>query len=722
MQRSRFLLAAVLPCVLIPSLASADTASATASLSSTVQVGGPRTGSNGSNFFNVEGSDNGSFASFGVLDFSVDSFNLAFPATAVSSLSLSLTESNSGFTKAAGGLNFYLVSDTTTSIANDGSSPLIFDSANAPEGLGTQLGATPFLLGSGTFWGASTGTVDTYSLSLNSSAQTYFLNQLNTSGSTLRLVVTPTDTTGASTWAGSTNSATATRPLLSFDATLNQPSLTWVGGSGTWNASGDTNWSGGAWDATKTAVFSTGSGTVTLGAAVTATGLKFQASGYTIAGAGGNTLTLSSETGGNAISVDSGDATISAVVAGSSGLTKNGDGLLALEAVNTFSGMVTVNAGTLQIASDAALGDAANGIALNGGTLRAKAGSAVTVGAGRALTGSGTLDGNAGLEFDGTVDAGALTVTGSGPVTFAGASAAFASANLQSGSHLTVSAPLTSATRTTFTGDGTATLNADNSGYGSGITMSKGSGSVGPTVVLGTSTALGSGTLFLNAGTVSAAGTFTGGNAILTAVSLGGSATLSGDLEFAGGFGFFGSSAKRLTIAGNVTISSTISSTGTANVGDALIKAGSGKLMLTMTNDYTGGTQVLAGMLEVASGGALGTGDVSIAAEGAMAAVLRLDSNTSINDIANLFILNGSGISQIDLNFDGTLSEIVNSLTINGVSVAPGTYSAADLPDYLTGTGNLTVLSAVPEPGSMALLALGAGALLLAGRRRTRRV
>jgi hypothetical protein len=105
-----------------------------------------------------------------------------------------------------------------------------------------------------------------------------------------------------------------------------------------------------------------------------------------------------------------------------------------------------------------------------------------------------------------------------------------------------------------------------------------------------------------------------------------------------------------------------------------------------------------------------------------MAAVLRLDSNTSINDIANLFILNGSGISQIDLNFDGTLSEIVNSLTINGVSVAPGTYSAADLPDYLTGTGNLTVLSAVPEPGSMALLALGAGALLLAGRRRTRRV
>jgi autotransporter-associated beta strand protein len=380
-----------------------------------------------------------------------------------------------------------------------------------------------------------------------------------------------------------------------------------------------------------------------------------------------------------------------------------------------------VNAGTLQIASDAALGDAANGIALNGGTLRAKAGSVVTVGAGRTLTGSGTLDGNNGLIFDGAVDAGALTVTGSGPVTFEGPSAAFASANLQSGSHLTVSAPLASVSRTTFSGDGTVTLSADNSSYGSGVTMSKGSGSVGPTVELGTSASLGSGTLFLNAGTVSAGGTFTGGNAILTAVSLGGSATVSGDMEFAGGFGFFGSSAKRLTVIGNVTISSTISSTGTANVGDALIKAGSGKLTLTTTNDYTGGTQVLAGTLEVANGGALGQGDVTVAAEGAVAAVLRLDSNTSIDDIANLFILNGSGISQIDLNFDGTLSEIVNSLTINGTSIAPGTYSAADLPDYLTGTGTLTVLSAVPEPAPMALLTLGAGAILLVGRRRARR-
>jgi autotransporter-associated beta strand protein len=721
MFRFAFSFIAAVSCLALPGLALADTVSATASLSSTVQVAGPRTGSSGTNFFNVEGSNNGNFASFGVLDFSADAFNLAFPATAVSNLTLSLTESNSGFTKASGGLNFYLVTDTTTSIANDGSSPLIFDSANAPEGLGAQLGTTPFLLGAGTFSGASTGTVDTYSFSLNTEAQTYLLSQLNAEGSTVRLVITPTDATGASTWAGSTNSSAASRPLLSLDVTLDQPSLTWVGGSGAWNATGGTDWSGGAWDSAKTAAFTTGSGTVTLGSAVTATGLKFTSSGYTIAGAAGNPLTLSSGTAGNVISVDSGDATISAVLAGSSGLAKNGAGLLALEGANTFTGTVTVNAGTLQIASDAALGDAANGIALNGGTLRAKTGGAIVVGAGRTLTGSGTLDANAGLEFDGVVDAGALTVTGSGPVTFAGPSAAFTSANLQSGSHLTISAPLASTGRTTFSGDGTATLSADNSGYGSGITMSKGAGSVGPTVVLGTSTALGGGTLFLNAGTLSAGATLTGANAVSTAVSLGGSATLSGDMELAGGFGFFGSTAKRLTVLGNVTISSAITSTGIANIGDALIKAGSGKLTLAVANAYTGGTQVLAGTLEVANGGALGTGDVTVAAESAVAAVLRLDSDTTIDDLANLFVLNGTGASQIDLNFDNSLFEVVNSLTVNGEAVAPGDYNAANLSGILTGTGNLRVLSAVPEPGSLALLTVGAGLGLLAWRRGARR-
>ncbi|MDD5199673.1 MAG: autotransporter-associated beta strand repeat-containing protein [Terrimicrobiaceae bacterium] len=697
----------------------ADTVSASAALSATVQVAGPRTGTSGTNFLNVEGSNNNTFASYGVLDFNVNSFNLAFAATAVSNLSLSLTEANSAFTVASGALAFYLVTDTTTSIANDGSSPLIYNSAFAPQGLGTQLGATPFLLGTGNFstnsGNTGSGTVDTYSLSLSSDAQIYFLSQLNSAGSKLRLVVAPTDATGASTWAGSTNSTTANRPQLTFNVTLNQPTLTWIGGSGTWNATGGADWSGGAWDSTKTAVFATGSGTVTLGTPVTTIGIKFASSGYTVAGTAANPLTLSSDAGGNAIAVDGTDATISAVLAGSSGLAKNGTGLLALEGANIFTGTVTINSGTLQIAADAALGAAANGVALNGGTLRAKTGSAVTLGAGRTLTGSGTLDGNTGLQLDGAVDAGALTVTSSGPVIFAGPSAAFSSINLQSGSHLTVSAPLTSTARTTFSGDGTVTLGGDNSAYGFGITMSKGAGSVGPTVALGSASALGTSTLFLNAGTLSASGNFTGANAISAPVSLGGSVTLSGgDMEFAS-FGFFGSTAKRLTVLNNVTISTAITSGTAANT---LIKAGAGKLTLTAVNSYGDGTQILAGTLEVASAGSLGLGDVTVAAESAIPAVLRLDSNAAIDDLSNVFIVNSAGPSSLDLNFSSSLFESVNSLTINGTPIAPGDYSASNLHDYLTGTGNLRVLSAVPEPGIVALLLLGGMAMVAWVRRR----
>jgi len=720
MNRSRIPFAVAISSLLLAHSAGADTVSGTAFTSATVQVAGPRTGTSGTNFLNVEGSNNGNFASFGVVDFNVSVFNLAFPVTDVSNLAFSLTENNAAFTVANGGLNFYLTTDTTTSIAA-GASPLKFLTASAPEGLGSQL-ATTYLLGSGTFSSNSgatgSGTVDTYSLLLSGASQSYFINQLNTANAVLRLIITPTDATGASTWNGGTNSTTSVRPKLAFNATLNQPTLTWVGGSGTWNATGGTDWSGGAWDSTKTAIFSTGSGAVTLGTPVTTLGMQFGVDGYTVAGNAANPLTLSSSAGGNAISVaNSGDtATISAVIAGTTGLQKNGAGKLTLTGANTFTGDVTISSGTLAISSDANLGNAANGVVLNTGTLSAPTGA--TLGSTRTLSGSGSLDSTTGLTLTGPVNASALAITSGSTVTFSGNSIAFGSAALATGSHLNVTAPLTGGSRITISGDGTATLSGDNSLYGAGVSMSKGAGTVGPTVVINAGTSLGSNTLFLNAGTLSTSVDLAGANAISSPVSLGGSATLSGNMEVLV-LGFFGSTAKRLTITDNVTLSGSITSTGTTNVGDALIKAGAGKLTLATSNNYTGGTQVLSGTLEVASGGALGTGDVLVAAENAVATVLRLDSNATIADLSNVFINNGAGMSQINLNFNSSLFETVNSLTVNGVPVTPGDYSAATLSTYLTGTGNLRVLATVPEPSVWALLLLGGSALAAIRMRRS---
>src|SRR5688572_4958879 len=69
------------------------------------------------------------------------------------------------------------------------------------------------------------------------------------------------------------------------------------------------------------------------------------------------------------------NATISAPIAGAAGLEKLGPATLVLASTaNTFSGPVTVSAGTLAISSDAQLGNAANGVIIqNAATLQSLA-------------------------------------------------------------------------------------------------------------------------------------------------------------------------------------------------------------------------------------------------------------------------------------------------------------------------------------------------------------
>lgn len=189
----------------------------------TVQVAGVRSGANGLAFFNVEGSGNGSYATFGVIDFSIAA--LTIPAgqmlASVNALSFQLTQSNAAFS-VAGGLNFYLTTDTTTSILT-GSSPLTFQSADSPGGVNGQLDDM-YLLGSGSYDGTyspnTSGTVDTFNLSLDGMDPVgmSYLTSLLTTGGTLRVVVTGDEMTAA-TYAGYTN-GTYGGPQVSVDYTL----------------------------------------------------------------------------------------------------------------------------------------------------------------------------------------------------------------------------------------------------------------------------------------------------------------------------------------------------------------------------------------------------------------------------------------------------------------------------------------------------------------------
>lgn len=186
----------------------------------TVQPAGPRQGGNGLAFFNVEGVPSGASASFGVLEFNSPDLGYG-QVSAVTSLSVTLVQDEASFTS-RGAVIFYVTGDTTTSILNDGTSPLMFDPTD-PEGLNGQL--TPlYKLGKRHFHPIRSGHVDTYTFTLapSSAAGAYLVNQIN-SGGLIRIVIAPEvnqrngNLVGA-TWAGYTSTLDNAVPLLGVAA------------------------------------------------------------------------------------------------------------------------------------------------------------------------------------------------------------------------------------------------------------------------------------------------------------------------------------------------------------------------------------------------------------------------------------------------------------------------------------------------------------------------
>ena len=196
---------------------SADPLSAAASDNATVQPAGPRTGTSGKAFLNVEGSAAGSFASYGVADFGFGS--LPYPVISVNSIELALTQSNAAFS-AAGAVVFALDQSATLADIQPGTSPLAFDGADPGTTTDVSQGDLSLLnLGGGPFayTVVANGAVDLYNFTLDAATEAALLGRLN-AGNPIRIVVGTGDATLAGTWAGSTNSTYA-GPTLNLDVT-----------------------------------------------------------------------------------------------------------------------------------------------------------------------------------------------------------------------------------------------------------------------------------------------------------------------------------------------------------------------------------------------------------------------------------------------------------------------------------------------------------------------
>jgi hypothetical protein len=172
----------------------------TASKSLTIPPGGPRSGENGSKYFNIEGRDNKQYASFGVLIFEI-------PKEAqdkkVKSVTLTLVQSVARFSK-DGAIRFFLAPDL-----ND-VGDLKF-ATNTPDGLGNRIMAFQHM-GSGNFKKRETGKTDSFSLTVDDIARERFAK-----GDNLYLVIVPADATVAATYFGANENAKDKSPKLTCE-------------------------------------------------------------------------------------------------------------------------------------------------------------------------------------------------------------------------------------------------------------------------------------------------------------------------------------------------------------------------------------------------------------------------------------------------------------------------------------------------------------------------
>jgi filamentous hemagglutinin family protein len=464
------------------------------------------------------------------------------------------------------------------------------------------------------------------------------------------------------------------------------------------------------------------------------------------------TLTSGSITGTTGVltatSYDMRSGSVSAILAGTGALTKTTAGTVILSGMNTYTGVTTINAGNLSVATignggaagnlGAATSAAAN-LVLGGGDLEY---TGVTASTDRAFTlTAGTtslievIDLTANLTMSGASAAttGALTVYGGGTLTLTGANQYTGATTVGLGtsvgtlsvngaaiadtSAVTVDSGSTfnltgSETIGSLAGAGNVTLNANTLTAGGDNTSTSYSGvasGTGGLIKAGTGTLTLSGVntytgaTTINAGTVSVNGTALADTSAV-AVASGATFDLTGNetIGSLAGAGNVTLNANTLTAGGDNT-STTYS--GVASGTGGLTKAGSGTFTVSGASTYSGLTTVSAGTLKLgAAGGATNTPLGTTGAGTSMTAGAVLDLNGFTLGTAEALTLNGTGIGSGGAltNSSGTAATYSGAITLGSASsIVAGSGKSL----FATGTIN----------GAYALDVMGGGSITLGG-------